>query len=193
MFVHPLTRWFVETVVAENSSIEGCVPNDQMSLISALLKHVYCVLGSGEANYDSYEINPLLTSKQRQESEVKMLLNKIQPNMICLHPDQMLSSIDTRGFASKRRRFTHKASSIDRRWILLLTFLTFTEIVTNCCCGRLNMHSVEEHSAERKELQWNQGKMFASIVIPSSTKLRHVNDGTVNKRNYMHDVAFNII
>ncbi|XP_022671684.1 WD repeat-containing protein 46-like [Varroa jacobsoni] len=61
------------------------------------------VPGSGEANFDSYEVNPLMTSKQRREAEVKMLLNKIQPDMICLHPDEMISHVDVDRFQQKRQ------------------------------------------------------------------------------------------
>ncbi|OQR70501.1 WD repeat-containing protein 46-like [Tropilaelaps mercedesae] len=59
------------------------------------------VPGSGEANFDSYEVNTLITSKQRREAEVKMLLNKIQPNMICLHPNRMVSRVDADVLKSK--------------------------------------------------------------------------------------------
>ncbi|PSR85571.1 WD40-repeat-containing domain protein [Coniella lustricola] len=59
------------------------------------------VPGAGEANFDALEVNPYETVKQRQEAEVKGLLNKLSPEMIALDPN-FVGNLDLRSEAQRR-------------------------------------------------------------------------------------------
>ncbi|NXE58273.1 WDR46 protein, partial [Casuarius casuarius] len=60
------------------------------------------VPGAGEANFDALEDNPYRSRKQRQEWEVKALLEKIPAELITLDPTH-LDRVDTASMEQKRR------------------------------------------------------------------------------------------
>ncbi|KIW14489.1 hypothetical protein PV08_07273 [Exophiala spinifera] len=60
------------------------------------------VPGAGEANFDALEVNPYETRKQRQETEVKSLLTKLQPDTIALDPD-FIGTLDRRSAEQRKR------------------------------------------------------------------------------------------
>ncbi|SPO05777.1 probable UTP7 - U3 snoRNP protein [Cephalotrichum gorgonifer] len=62
------------------------------------------VPGAGEPNFDALEVNPYENARQRQEGEVKALLNKLKPEMIALDPN-FVGQLDLR---SQRQREAEK-------------------------------------------------------------------------------------
>ncbi|KAK6825653.1 hypothetical protein PG987_013147 [Apiospora arundinis] len=70
------------------------------------------VPGAGEANFDAMEVNPYETVKQRRETEVKGLLNKLQPEMIALDPN-FIGNLDLRSDQQRREARDLDAKPVD--------------------------------------------------------------------------------
>lgn len=58
--------------------------------------------GAGEPNFDGLDANPYRSAKQRQEWEVKALLEKIQPELITLDPNE-LGQVDHATFEKRHQ------------------------------------------------------------------------------------------
>jgi len=66
-----------------------CPYEDVMGIGHATGISTMLVPGAGEPNFDSYVANPFQSRRERQEQEVHMLLDKLQPETIVLDPDSI--------------------------------------------------------------------------------------------------------
>lgn len=75
--------------------------------------------GAGEPNFDGLDANPYRSAKQRQEWEVKALLEKIQPELISLDPSQ-LSQVD---HATWEQRHQDRVEALVSAWSILSAYI----------------------------------------------------------------------
>ncbi|KAK4077815.1 uncharacterized protein Triagg1_3509 [Trichoderma aggressivum f. europaeum] len=107
---HPYMKWGREGKAVER--VRWCPFEDVLGISHDKGFSSVIVPGAGEANFDAFEANPFETAKQRQETEVKGLLNKLSPEMIALDPN-FIGNIDLRSDAQRKAEKDLDAKPVD--------------------------------------------------------------------------------
>jgi U3 small nucleolar RNA-associated protein 7 len=84
------------------SSLRFCPYDDILGVGHETGFESLIIPGAGEPNFDAREANPYQTSQQRRETEVRNLLDKLQPEMIQLDPD-FIGNLDSRSKQVRKR------------------------------------------------------------------------------------------
>jgi len=90
------------------SSVRFCPYEDLLGIGHETGFSQIIVPGSGEPNIDTFEANPFENKKQRRETTVVRLLEKIPANMITLNPDRVATVADNQKLPKKKSKLSPK-------------------------------------------------------------------------------------
>lgn len=93
--------------------------------------------GAGEPNFDGLDANPYRSVKQRQEWEVKALLEKIQPELISLNPIE-LGQVDRATFQQRHQDRVQALVSVCRNNACIYNI--YLELMVGICIFRVMTH-----------------------------------------------------
>lgn len=98
----PYLNWHTGSASNKPHTLSFCPFEDILGISHTTGFTSLIVPGAGEPNFDALELNPYETRKQRQETEVKSLLTKLQPETIALDPN-FIGSLDVRSAEQRAR------------------------------------------------------------------------------------------
>lgn len=105
------------------------------------------VPGSGEANFDTYEANPYETKKQKRNTEVYKILEKIPYTMININSEALVNSIDVRS-----------KDVIQREMVNEMKLKSEEYVKTQKKKNKMRLSNKEKHDEIVKNIDKNQEK-----------------------------------